>query len=188
MTVIALSRTIGPVPLSCWISERHNSDVEITANPIETGAEVNDHAYIKPKKVTLEVADAGAAATYMALVKFQEARTPFILVTGLNVYKDMLIQSMDVTRDKTYSRILKATVTCRQVIIVETAAAEGGEKKPGGKDGGKDSKSSSNPSKSKSTDARTGDRASASVNRGDQAGSTVSASKSQSLAKRMFGS
>ena len=52
MTIIAFSKTIGPVPIDCILSEDHSSEVDITSNPIETGSEVNDHAFIRPKQVT----------------------------------------------------------------------------------------------------------------------------------------
>lgn len=188
MSVIAFSRAIGPIPLNCILSERHTSEVEITSNPIETGAEVNDHAYIKPKQVVLEVADRNAAELYNALVRFQESRVPFYLVTGLTVYEDMLIQAIDADRDKIHSTILKATVTCKQVIIVSTgsAPAENGGQQPSGKPGGKNSKGAANPSKQAANNPATADRAASTVQTGDNPVKSVAPEKTQSLLKRMF--
>ena len=187
MTVIAFSRAIGPVPINCILSEKHTSEVEITGNPIETGAEVNDHAYVKPKQVVLEVADRNAAEMYNILVRFQESRAPFYLVTGLTVYEDMLIQAIDATRDKTHSTILKATVTCRQVIIVSTGSAPAGEgKQPSGNPGGKNSKGAARPSAEGANNATTSTRAASTVQSGDNPTTGVSSGKSQSLLKQMF--
>lgn len=180
MTVIAFSRTIGPIPINCILSERHQSDVEITGNPIETGAEVNDHAYVKPKQVILEIADRNAALMYNALVRFQESRVPFYLVTGLTVYKDMLIKSIDATRDKTHSTILHATVTCQEVIIVSTGSAS--EAGPGGGPGGKKSTGAAKPN---ANNAKTADRAASTVQAGDNPTTTVPPAKSQSLLHQM---
>lgn len=185
MTVIAFSSAIGPVPLSVLIYEKHTSSVEITSNPIETGAEVNDHAYIKPKEVELEVADQNAAATYQALVAFQESRVPFVLVTGLSLYQNMLIKDIDVTRDKTYSKIIRASVKCREVIIVETGTAESDGSDDGKKSG--DKNKSEKTSKGKAADAKTADKVNSGVNSGDKGGTTVAAPKSQSLLKSTFG-
>ena len=187
MTVIAFSRAIGPIPLNCILIEKHTSEVEITSNPIETGAEVNDHAYIKPKQVVLEVADRNAALVYNALVRFQESRVPFYLVTGLTIYKDMLIQAIDTTRDKTHSTVLSATVTCRQVIIVSTgsAPAEGG-KQPSGKPGGDNSRGATRPDQHSANNPTTGDRAASTVQAGDNPTASVPAAQSQSLLSRMF--
>lgn len=187
MTVIAFSRAIGPVPINCILSEKHTSEVEITGNPIETGAEVNDHAYIKPKQVILEIADRNAAVIFNTLVRFQESRVPFYLVTGLSVYKDMLIQAIDATRDKTHSTVLRATVTLRQVIIVSTgsAPAEGGPQ-PSGSPGGTKSLGAARPSAESATDAVTSDRAASTVQMGDNPTAAVEPGPKQSILSRMF--
>lgn len=188
MTVIAFSRLIGPIPIDCILNEKHVAEVEITANPIETGAEVNDHAYVKPKQVTLEVADRNAALMWNILLRFQEARIPFYLVTGLTIYKDMLIQSMDATRDKDMSTVLRATVTLKQVIIVSTASAPaGGGAQPSGKAGGANSRGASNPSAASSNNPATADRAASTVQAGDNPTTPVESAPSQSLLKRALG-
>lgn len=203
MSVIVFSPAVGPIRLSCILSEDHSSSVEITGNPIETGAEVNDHAYIKPKQVVLEIADENAALTYNALVTFQESRVPFYLVTGLKLYDNMLIQAIDAYRDKDTNSILKATVYIREVIIVSTAvatsstnngtpgASSGGNSSASGgkkaKPGGKNSRKAVTPSKQSSANPVTADRAAGTVKRGDTPAKTTSPAKSKSLAKSIFG-
>lgn len=188
MSIIAFSRTIGPIPLDCILTEQHSSEVEITGNPIESGAEVNDHAYIKPKQVTLDVADSNAALVYNALVRFQEARIPFYLVTGLTVYKDMLIQAIDATRDKSMSRVLRATVICRQVIIVGTASvpAEGGGASSAqtGNPGGTNSQRSATPTAERASSQATADRVAQPVQTGDNP--TTEVNQPRSILSRIF--
>lgn len=182
MTVIGFSRAIGPLPIDCILSEKHTSELEITGNPIETGAEVNDHAYIKPKQVVLEAADRNAALMYNALIRLQESRVPFYLVTGLTVYKDMLVQSIDADRDKTHSAILYARITCKQVIIVSTGSAPSeGSAQPSGNPGGKDSRGAARPSAEAATNPATADRAASTVQTGDNPTATVAPAKSQSI-------
>lgn len=196
MSVIAFSSIIGPVPIGCVISESHSSTIEITGNPIETGAEVNDHAYVKPKEVTLDIADANAALTYNAIVAFQESRVPFYLITGLKLYKNMLVQAIDAYRDKDNYAVLKATVYLREVIIVSTSTssssqssggsgASGGGKKA--QPGGTKSRKSVTPSKASSANPSTANRASGTVTRGDTPARATPPAKSQSLAKSLFG-
>lgn len=175
MTIIAFSRVIGPVPINCIISEQHASGIEITGNPIETGAEVNDHAYVKPKELTLEIGDNNAAETFNALVRFQESRVPFNIVSGFTVYEDMLIENIDATRDATFSRVLNATISLRQVIIVSTASTQsepGSEPTKGekGQQGGKKSKSAATP---KAETTKIPDRAAQTVTTGDNPTATV---------------
>ena len=42
--VVAISRSLGPVPIDVMLQERHLSRLSITRNPIEFGADVTDHA------------------------------------------------------------------------------------------------------------------------------------------------
>lgn len=170
MAAIAFNRLIGPVPLQVIISEDHNSSIEVTKNPIETGAEVNDHAYIRPKKLVLEIADNNMVATWQALKQLQESRQPFSIVSGLDIYNDMLIEELNAKRDKEYSTTLNGTVTLRQVIIVDTTYAtsdDGDSTAKSGNPGGKKSSQAAKPSSSRSTDATTSDRAAGQVQRGD---------------------
>lgn len=196
MTVIAFSPAVGPVPLDCVLSEDHSSSIEITGNPIETGAEVNDHAYIRPKEVVLEIADSNAALTYNAMIAFQESRVPFYLVTGLRLYKDMLVQAIDAFRDKDNHAILKATVYLRQVIIVSTATGSasdvsGGSGASGGgtkaQPGGAKSRTAVTPSKQSANSDAVENRTSGKVTRGTVPAREVAPVKSQSIAKSVFG-
>lgn len=169
MTAIAFNRLIGPVPLDVVVKEDHATEIGITEVPIETGAQVNDHAYVMPKKVTLDIASHNGAATWAALVRFQETRVPFVLITGLSVYSNMLIKSLKAERDKDTSAILKGTADLQEVIIVGTsyAATSQGGLTPAGQPGGAASLLSARPDPSRSLDLATALRASGIVARGD---------------------
>lgn len=201
MAAILFSGAIGPIPVSVVLSEAHESTLGITENPIETGAKITDHAYVEPKRLTLDFADANAALTYNALVRFQESRVPFTVVTGLYVYSNMLIRSLKAERDDTFSRILKGSADIQEVIIVETAYAsadQDSEATDSGQPGGTKSTRSASPSKGRAGDATTRDRVSGSVQRGDAPAKTAplntasspntssSAVKNTSMLKQMF--
>lgn len=187
MTAIIFSNAIGPVPITCFIKEQHRAELEITEIPIEFGAAITDHAYAQPKKVTLDIADANAAASHAALVRHQESREPFTLVTGLSVYRNMLIKRIEATRESTSSRILRASVDLQEVIIVETAKTAGdGDQDSKGQPGGKKSTKSAGASKGRAGDAATADRASSTVGRGDAGTKTVPEGKNQSILRGLF--
>lgn len=201
MAAILFSGAIGPIPVSVVLTESHSSTLGITENPIETGAKITDHAYVEPKRLTLDFADANAALTYNALLRFQESRVPFTVVTGLYVYSNMLIRSLKAERDDTFSRILKGSADIQEVIIVETAYAsadQDSEVPDSGQPGGAKSTKSASPSKGRAGDATTRDRVSGSVQRGDAPAKTApintasspntssSAVKNTSMLKQMF--
>lgn len=188
MAAIFFSGLIGPIPVSAVLKESHRSTLGITENPIETGAKVTDHAFVEAKRLTLDFADANAAATYNALVRFQESRVPFVVVSGLYVYKNMLIKSLSAERDSTLSRILKGQAELQEVIIVSTAytASEGeaNAAQSKGGPGGKNSTQSARPTSERAGDAKTADRAAGTTMRGDAAETTV---ENKSVLSRMFG-
>jgi hypothetical protein len=132
MSFVALSRFIGPVPLDVVMRETHESDLAITTNPVEFGADVADHAYLEPKRLVLEAIAgsrggnaASIAAAFQALTRLQETRMPFDIVTGVTLYRNMLIERLTVTRDSFFSRVLLFTAELREVIIVDTETTSG---------------------------------------------------------------
>ena len=169
MPAIAFNRSIGPVQIDCVLAENHTSEIEITEIPIETGARITDHAYVLPKQLTLDIADANAAGAYNALVRLQESRAPFTVVTGLFVYTNMLIKRLDAVRDKTTAKILQCVCDLQEIIIVGTAYAAA----PGSVTG---ANSSTTPgvSSAQSADAVTADRSADTTLRGDTSTSSVS--------------
>lgn len=190
MTAIAFSSAIGPVSIDCWLTEKHLSGLEITEHPVESGADIHDHAYLAPKQVTLEIANENAATAFGDLVKFQKSRAPFTLVSGLAVYRNMLVKMIDADRDATYSNVLRATVDLQEVAIVDTATApvdvsEAGSV-PSGNPGGDDSTNAASPSSERSGDDVTADRATGTVQRGDARAKTVPPAQRQSLLKQFL--
>lgn len=127
-----LSRSLGGIPLDVVVREQLNSSLTITENPVEVGAAVTDHAYINPKRITLEAISGsrlgmvGAAAGYAALVRLQETREPFDIVTGFSLFRNMLIEDITVDRLKGRGRICYFTAELVEVILVDTASAGAG--------------------------------------------------------------
>lgn len=195
MTAIAFSRLIGPVALDVIVREQHEAELEITLNPVEASADITDHAYMQPRRLIMEIADGAAAATFQALRRLQESRIPFVVVSGLDIYRNLLIRRINAERDAVFSQVLRATVELQEVILVDTAQAaasdSSGQRKSerGGKaePGGKDSRRTAAPTPERSPDRPAADRASSTVQRGDSATKPVEASRGQSLLFQMFG-
>lgn len=171
--------------------ENHRSSLGITENPIETGASVTDHAYVNPKSLTLEFADGNAAATYNALVRFQESRVPFFIVSGLYLYKNMLIKEISANRDAATSRILDGRAELQEIIIVSTAytstEASANDPQSSGRPGGAQSTQSARPTTERAGDPVTADRAAGTTMRGDAAAVTPPPAENQSILAGMFG-
>ena len=184
MAAIAFNRAIGPVPIDVVITERHKAELAITEIPVENGVRITDHAFVLPKKITLDCASSNAAATYAALVALQESRLPFTLVTGLFVYNNMLIKSLNADRDATFSTVLKCTADLQEIIIVSTSYAAD----PTGESTGDPTNTTSSKLNSETAaDPATADRISGTDFRGDTGTNTVPSGDDTSIARRLFG-
>ncbi|MEZ2132399.1 MULTISPECIES: phage baseplate protein [unclassified Sinorhizobium] len=191
MSVIAFSSAIGPIPIDCVVSENHMSTLEVTSIAIESGAKITDHAVVQPKSVVLDIADRGAAVTYAALVAFQESRVPFTLVTGLSIYRNMLIKSISTDRKAGNAYILSCKVDLTEAIIVDTAYAadpEGDAMGQRGAAGGKNSTRAAAPAPERAKDSVTADRVSGTNQRGDSGVTTASPSDAAAVKSAKGGS
>ncbi|MGK8887360.1 phage baseplate protein [Burkholderia gladioli] len=144
-------KKIGGVAISATIEEIYSDNVTITEHPVEKGAPINDHAYVRPREVVMKCgwsnadysALLGAAsvsfdptgantmatgtyvdAIYSKLLKLQADRQPIDVTTTRRKYQNMLIQGLTVVTDQKTSSALMVTATLKQVIIVSTKAAK----------------------------------------------------------------
>ena len=133
---ITRPRSLGGIRMDAVIKESHNSRLRVTANPVEAGSNVNDHAIIEPQKVTIEgcVSDIslrvgqfdflnGTGSTrslsaWSAIKALQRGRSPFTLQTGLQTYSNMLITDLQASQDKDTDQMLNFTATCEELLLV----------------------------------------------------------------------
>ena len=136
MAAVTIYRSIGDMTFDATFSEEHSSELSVTENPIETGALVSDHAFMKPLKVKVVagVSDiltptgnpeygegAGRAQTaFEMLCELQKSAEPFDVQTGLKVYENMVCESIQTAQDSQSASILYFTASLREVLIVET--------------------------------------------------------------------
>lgn len=111
----------------------HSRQVEITENPVETGASIVDHAYVKPAEVTITVLMSDvhqsmvegqfsggysrSVSAWAILTKLQEDRIPMSVLTRLGLYSNMLIT--EIRADDTAETVhgLQADVTLKEIPI-----------------------------------------------------------------------
>lgn len=111
----------------------HNRSLTITRNPVETGADVVDHAYVNPASITMDiiVSDVHRSlipgqfedGTYRhvnawnVLKNIQNNRIPVSVFTKLDQYDNMLIEELTATDDASTFRSLRATVKLVEIPI-----------------------------------------------------------------------
>lgn len=137
--------SIGDLTIPAMIEEIHIDTMRVTEHPVEMGAAITDHAYVRPREVVIKCGwsnstlDAFVAAipsqksrrmtasdyvssVYDRLLAMQETRKLLTVTTSKRQYEDMLIVAMQVTTDASTSAALLVQATLRQVIIVKTRA------------------------------------------------------------------
>lgn len=143
---------IGAVSIDASVREVHDSDCTATDNPVEEGADVTDHVTIEPKRLSIEgvITDTpisfgvvsaveGAVRTvgrlfgmgtrsknaYDKLVALQATRKPFTVVTGLKVYKNMILEKLSVPRTCDTGNSIHFTANMKEIIIARSQTSSG---------------------------------------------------------------
>jgi len=127
-----ISGPFGFILPDCAVEETGRDDLQITEHPVEIGTVIADHAYKKPREVTLRWswANSGYYETrvqdvYQQLLALQGPPPSLIsITTGKSQYDNMLIVSLGVTTNSRSEYALEAVMVCRQIIIVSTQAAQ----------------------------------------------------------------
>ncbi|WP_186027142.1 phage baseplate protein [Burkholderia gladioli] len=145
------SKKIGSITISAMIEEVYSDNLVITEHPIENGAPISDHAFIRPRELVMKCgwsnADYSALlgsavvtfdstgantmaggtyidAIYSKLLQLQANRERFDVVTTRRKYQNMVLQGLTVVVDPKTSAALMVTATLKQVIIVSTKATK----------------------------------------------------------------
>lgn len=127
---------IGPIEIDVVRSESHDFAADISSNPIEDGTPFSDHVVLRPVVVTMQgrITDASmitldlrspgrAIEAYRALVQLQTSREPFTLVTGINVYENMLIQSISFPRTSNDGQSIRFSAVMQELLVVGDEAS-----------------------------------------------------------------
>ena len=116
-----------------FMQVEHNIELQTTSNPVETGASVVDHAYVKPAELVMKVmmsdvhqslvpgqftgASFRSVNAWQVLRKLQSDRIPMSVFTRLGLYTNMLITKLATTDTAETFRALSAEVTLREIPV-----------------------------------------------------------------------
>lgn len=128
----------GKYVFDAFLTIQHNRNLTITESPVQTGANISDHAYMEPKELTMDIGmsdvmtsvihgqfldgETRSVSAYNMLSDLQSQRVPCNVVTRLGTYTNMLVETISVNDDNTTFHGLKATVTFKEILVaaVET--------------------------------------------------------------------
>lgn len=130
---------LGDVEFDVVVSEGASASARLTKNPVENGADMNDHIIIDPMTYTVtgvatdtrsNILDSPSAAfgqrkseaIWGELLQLMIDKTPFTLVQGLKSYDNVVLTSLSESQDKDTSNGLFFTAGLSEVILVGTGA------------------------------------------------------------------
>ena len=134
----AVNRSIGGIEIDATISETHGSSIVVTSNPVEFGADINDHRIIQPKTLSIvgRVSDnvlgieafttffggssSRSKGAWQDLITLQETGEPFDVQTGLKLYTSMVLENLTSTQNAKTANVLDFSATIRELRIVAT--------------------------------------------------------------------
>lgn len=121
-------RLVGPFQATVTLEEVGTDELEITQHPVQQGASITDHAFVKPSTVNLKLMwnndDAPLAETYQNLLDLQSSREPFDVVTGKRAYRNMLIKSIGQTTDVQTENVLSISLSLQEIILTAVEVTE----------------------------------------------------------------
>lgn len=133
----------GNYMFDAYFNINHESNLNITEHPVQTGANIADHAYMEPNTVTFEIGmsdamqdstdsrfknftdDATRSITaYRVLRQLQSDRLPIQVITKLHNYRNMLIETISTVEDNKTTYGLRATVTLKELLVANVTTVK----------------------------------------------------------------
>lgn len=136
--LMTIKTNIGGFFFDAVIREEHTSTIKMTEHPVQTGANVVDHAYVEPAQLVMEIGmsdsmdslvknqyngkfETKSVNAYQILLELQKSRLPFQVHTRLNLYKNMLIEEISAPDDYKTKNGLRCTITLKEIFVVEVS-------------------------------------------------------------------
>ena len=122
---------VGLVTFDTMVSEEHRFTSRVTYFPVESGTIVSDHIINQPDVVILSglITDTPlnifapfnrSVAAFNALIQIHERRQIVDVVTGIKIYRNMAITSLDVPRTVKTGQTLTFNIELQRIIFDDT--------------------------------------------------------------------
>lgn len=121
-------------------STQHDTSLNITEHPIQTGADITDHAYEESARLTFDIGmsdvmqsfisgqfadnNSRSVSAYKKLRELQKQRLPITVVTRLGTYNNMMVETISTTDDNKTTYGLRATVTLKEIFVVNVTTVK----------------------------------------------------------------
>jgi len=131
--LVYVKTNIGGFFFDAFFNVDHTSKTKITSHPVQTGANITDHAYQEPDELSIEIGMSDcmqdiiqgqfgggwsrSVTAYEVLREMQQQRIPMQILTRLKLYQNMMIETISAPDNLTTLYGLRATITFREIIV-----------------------------------------------------------------------
>lgn len=132
---------IGGIFFDAVFTTNTEHSLTITQHPVQTGANLSDHAFVNPIRISMEIGVSDVMAyrkadnyteqgptksisAYRTLRKKMEERTPIKVITRLQTYENMLIESLSINDDVSTQYALRANIELVQVLAAAVGVGQ----------------------------------------------------------------
>ena len=137
LQLVLVQTNVGGLFFDGIMSTETEERLTITSHPVQSGANISDHAYREPTTISMEIYMSDVMASrqpgqfnsffeksvsaYRRLVDLQRSRIPMSVHTRLGTYQNMLIESVSAPDDASTQNGLRCTVSMREVLVATVA-------------------------------------------------------------------
>lgn len=138
--MVLMKTNIGGLFFDAVVHVDTEESLTITSHPVQNGANIADHAFREPTRISMDIRMSDAMASrvpgqfngaytksvsaYRRLLDLQRSRIPFSVLTRLGSYNNMLIENISAPDDPTMLHGLSCTVAMREVLVANVATAK----------------------------------------------------------------
>ena len=117
----------------------HAQEMQLTAHPVQSGANIADHAFQKPARLSMDIgmsdamdsfvagqwsgAQSKSVNCYQTMLALEQARSLVIVNTRLNTYRNMVITAFHTRDDNKTKHGLRATITFEEVFMAQVTTS-----------------------------------------------------------------
>lgn len=132
--LIYVKTNIAGYFFDAFLEVNHTHNSKITSHPVQSGANITDHIYVEPVELSMKIKMSDcmqslvkgqfvqsytrSVSAYNVLRELQKLRIPFDVTTRLEVYQNMVIETLSVSDDVKNLNGLEVDVALKQILVV----------------------------------------------------------------------
>lgn len=133
---VYVNTNVGGWFFDAVVNTDYSRELYITENPVETGADLSDFAYLKPVKLVMQIKMSDVATSriqgqftggktrslqaFQVLATLQGNKIPVNVMTRIGGFKNMLVQSISIPDDIKTQNGLMCTVILQEIFVAQT--------------------------------------------------------------------